>query len=79
MAEYILSGCSAADLTKEHFERIQVRYICFHYIMDDVVYPDDLGQTMPFEAFYQAMANGAETRTSQVNAGAYSVQEGISI
>ena len=30
-------------------------------------YPDDLGETMPFDKFYAAMANGAETRTSQVN------------
>jgi len=71
MAEYILSGCSAADLTKEHFERIQVRYICFHYIMDDVVYPDDLGQTMPAEEFYDRMSWGAVTKTSQINISEY--------
>ena len=46
MADYILSGCSAADLSREHFERIGVKYICFHYMMDDVLYPDDLGQTI---------------------------------
>ena len=71
MAEYILSGCSAADLTKEHFERIQVRYICFHYIMDDVVYPDDMGQTMPAEEFYDRMSRGAVTKTSQINISEY--------
>jgi len=71
MAEYLLSGCSAADLTKEHFERIRVRYICFHYIMDDVVYPDDLGQTMPAEEFYDRMSRGAVTKTSQINISEY--------
>ena len=71
MAEYILSGCSAADLTKEHFERIQVRTICFHYIMDDVVYPDDMGQTMPAEEFYDRMSRGAVTKTSQINISEY--------
>jgi len=71
MAEYILSGCSAADLTKEHFERIRVRYICFHYIMDDVVYPDDLGQTMSAEEFYDRMSWGAVTKTSQINISEY--------
>ena len=30
-------------------------------------YDDDLGQSIPFDKFYQAMADGAETRTSQVN------------
>ena len=41
MADYILSGCSAADLTKEHFERINVKYICFHLPHDgDLQEPD---------------------------------------
>ena len=71
MADYILSGCSAADLTKEHFERINVKYICFHYMMDDVLYPDDLGATMSAEEFYDRMSKGAMTKTSQVNIAEY--------
>ena len=71
MADYILSGCSAADLSKEHFERIGVRYICFHYMLDDVVYPDDLGQTMSAEEFYGRMSKGAMTKTSQINIAEY--------
>ena len=71
MADYILSGCSAADLSKEHFERIGVRYICFHYMMDDVLYPDDLGQTMSADEFYARMAKGAMTKTSQINISEY--------
>ena len=71
MADYILSGCSAADLSKEHFERIGVRYICFHYMMDDVLYPDDLGQTLSADEFYARMAKGAVTKTSQVNISEY--------
>ena len=71
MADYILSGCSAADLSKEHFERIGVRYICFHYMMDDVLYPDDLGQTMSADVFYARMAKGAMTKTSQINISEY--------
>ena len=68
---YVLSCCSTADLSKEHFEKIDVNYICFHYEMDGVQYPDDLGQTMPFDVFYQKMVDGAETRTSQVNVDEY--------
>ena len=71
MADYILSGCSAADLTREHFERINVKYICFHYMMDDVLYPDDLGATMSAEEFYRRMSEGAMTKTSQVNIAEY--------
>ena len=71
MADYILSGCSAADLSREHFESIGVKYICFHYMMDGVLYPDDLGETMPAEEFYARMSNGAMTKTSQVNIAEY--------
>ena len=65
MADYIISACSTADLTKEHFEAIDVKYLCFHYELDGVEHPDDLGQTIPFEDFYQMMADGASTKTSQ--------------
>ncbi len=71
MADYILSGCSAADLSREHFEHIGVKYICFHYMMDDVVYPDDLGQTLSADEFYGRMARGAVTKTSQINIAEY--------
>ena len=71
MADYILSCCSTADLTKEQFEEMDVKYICFHYEMDGKQYADDLGQTMPFDLFYQKMAQGADTKTSQVNAEEY--------
>ena len=67
MNDYIISCCSTADLSKEHFEQRDIKYICFHYELDGKQYPDDLGQTMPFEDFYSAMTNGADTRTSQIN------------
>jgi len=68
MTNYILSCCSTADLTKEHFEKIDVKYICFHYELDGVTYEDDLGESIPFDEFYKRMAAGAETKTSQINA-----------
>lgn len=68
MNKYILSCCSTADLTKEHFTKRNIHYICFHYELDGKQYEDDLGMTMAFPDFYQAMANGAQTKTSQVNA-----------
>lgn len=71
MANYVLSCCSTADLTKEHFKNRDIHYICFHYKLDGVDYPDDLGQSIPFEEFYKAMDNGADTATSQVNVSEY--------
>lgn len=71
MDKYIISCCSTADLTKEHFERIDVKYICFHFEIDGVTCCDDLGQTIAFDEFYRRMANGSDTKTSQVNAEEY--------
>lgn len=71
MNDYVLSCCSTADLSREHFEAIDVNYVCFHYYVDDVEYPDDLGVSMSMEDFYQRMADGADTRTAQVNISEY--------
>ncbi len=68
MANYVLSCCSTADLSKEHFKSRDIHYVCAHYQLDGADYLDDLGQSMSFDKFYQAMVDGAETRTSQVNA-----------
>lgn len=67
MSEYVLSCCSTADLTREHFEERNIKYVCFHYEMDGKQYSDDLGETMSFTDFYQAMRDGADTKTSQIN------------
>ena len=71
MSDYVLSCCSTADLTHEHFESRDIHYICFHYFLDDKEYPDDLGQSVPFDQFYEAMSKGADTRTAQVSIGEY--------
>lgn len=68
---YVLSCCSPADLSKEHFEAINVKYVCFHYRLDGLEHPDDLGQTIPFDEFYSRMANGSDTSTSQVSISEY--------
>lgn len=68
MNEYIISCCSTADLTQEHFDKRKIHYICFHYTLDGVDYKDDLGKSISFEDFYNAMVNGAETKTYQINA-----------
>ena len=71
MSDYVLSCCSTADLSKEHFQQRDIKYICFHYFIDDEEYPDDLGESMPFDVFYDRMSKGAITRTSQVNISEY--------
>lgn len=67
MSDYIISCCSTADLKKEHFEKRDIHYICFHFELDGKQYSDDLGQSIPFDEFYRRMQEGAETKTSQIN------------
>lgn len=71
MNDYILSCCSTADLTREHFEARNIHYVCFHFALDGQEYRDDLGQSVPFEELYARIASGSETRTSQVNITEY--------
>lgn len=58
-------------MPKEYFEKRNVSYICFHYMLNGKLYPDDLGQTMSFDEFYNEMEKGADTSTSQVNVGEF--------
>ena len=71
MSDYIISCCSTADLSKEHFEKRDIHYVCFHYFLNGTEYPDDLWQSISFPDFYKAMTDGAETKTSQVNVSEY--------
>ncbi len=71
MSNYILSASTPADISAEYFNSINVKYLKFHYSLDGKEMLDDLGQTMPIDVFYQAMQNGADTKTSQVPLGEY--------
>ena len=71
MSDYIISCCSTADLTKEHFDRRNIRYACAHFSLNGMQYDDDLGESFSLADFYQAMADGADTKTSQINAAEF--------
>ena len=67
MSNYVITCCSTADLSAEHFAARDIPYICFHFYLDGKHYLDDLGKSISFPDFYKAMENGAATKTSQVN------------
>lgn len=71
MAEYVISCCSTADLTREELDKKDIKYICAPYQLDGEQYYDDLGETMSMNDFYQAMVDGADTKTSQINANEF--------
>lgn len=71
MTNYILSATSTADLSKEHFESRDIRYLCFRFFLGDTEHLDDLGQTIPFDEFFTRMEQGEMTKTSQPSAGEF--------
>lgn len=71
MADYYISCCSTADLSKEHFDKRNIHYICFHFELGGQEYLDDLGKSVPPEVMYRRMSEGADTKTSQVTLGEY--------
>lgn len=71
MANYCLSCCSTVDLTPEHMRERDIRYVCFHFTLDGVEYPDDMGVSMSSEELFRRMSAGAETKTSQVGVAGY--------
>lgn len=68
MSDYVLSCCSTADMSKSYFLERDIHYICFHFQLDGVSYADDLGDSMDINEFYHKMKQGADTKTSQINA-----------
>ncbi len=71
MGEYILSCSSTVDLREEQLLKREIRYICFHFELAGKQYMDDLGKSIPLSDFYSAMAQGADTKTSQINVEEY--------
>lgn len=71
MGDYILSCCSTADLSKEHFTEREIQYTCFHFTLGDKEYLDDLGESVPPEELYRRMVAGEVTKTSQVSVAEY--------
>lgn len=71
MSSYVISCCSTADLSEAHLSKRDIKYVCFHYMLDGQWHLDDLGKSMSLDEFYKKVGDGAETKTSQVNADEY--------
>ena len=71
MPDYVVTCCSTADMPYDYFKMREIPYVCFHFTMDGKEYPDDLGQTIPFDEFYARITTGALPTTSQVNVGQF--------
>ncbi|MBK5211067.1 MAG: DegV family protein [Coriobacteriia bacterium] len=71
MAQFELTCESTADMTPEFFEKNNIPYVCFHFLINGKEHLDDLGQSMPFEMFYARIAAGSQPTTSAVNTGEF--------
>lgn len=71
MSKFIITCCSTADMSLEYFKHRNIPFIPFHFNMDGKEYPDDLGISISFEAFYAKIAAGALPTTSQPSAGEF--------
>ena len=73
MRAYVLSCESTVDLTKDYLEQRNISYICYPYELDGISYWDDLGRSLPYNNFYQAIENGTDTKTAQINSYEFEV------
>ena len=71
MSQFVLSTESVADVSKEYMKRRNLKYVCFHYMLDDEEFIDDLGSPLPYDEFYERLRQGANPRTAQVNISEY--------
>jgi DegV family protein with EDD domain len=66
-SHFMLTCCSTTDMPFEYYQKRNVPFVCFHFVLDGKEYPDDLGKSVPIDVFYRKIAAGALPTTSQVN------------
>ncbi len=71
MSNYVISCCTPADLDRAHLLERDIKFIYFHFELGGRQYDDDIWESISHEDFYRAMEEGADTKTSQVNAGEF--------
>lgn len=65
--DYVLSCCSPCDLTNAKLRELKVSVMHYKFTLSGKEFIDDGGESIPYAEFYQAMRDGAVTKTSQVN------------
>lgn len=71
MSDFLISCCSAVDLTPELLKSMDVRCLPFYYTLGDETFEDDMFTSVSAETFYNRMAEGAMTGTTQNNVSRY--------
>lgn len=71
MSDYVISCCSAADLSELWLKKRDIKFIAFTYELGGKEYKDDFGYSVPPHELYQRMLAGEESKTSQINVSVY--------
>lgn len=71
MEKFIISCCSAADLSKKHFNKRRIQYLCFPFRLGEQDYLDDLGETIYPEELYCHMLSGEKAVTNPIPIDTY--------
>ena len=71
MGDYVISCCSAVDLTAEWLQKRDIRYVSFTYTLGDEDYTDDMWVSMKPAELYQRMIAGEDAKTSQISTAEY--------
>ena len=67
MSQFSITCCSTSDMSLSFYKENDVAYAKFHFTIDGREFPDDLGQSMPFDVFYRKVSEGSQATTSQVS------------
>ena len=59
MGEYVISCCTAADLSEEYLNKREIPFLCFHFEVDGVDYLDDMGKSLPLEQLFKKNGRGS--------------------
>ncbi len=68
---YVLTTDSACDMSRKYYSDRDIGVVSLSFTIDGATYPDDGGQTMGYEAFYNRMRAGATATTTMVNTQDY--------
>ena len=71
MRNFVLSACSTMDLNLEQVKERDIKFLNFKYYIDGEEHIDDMFETTTPREFYDKVAGGAETKTSQINVDSY--------
>ncbi|MBE6753145.1 MAG: DegV family protein [Ruminococcaceae bacterium] len=68
---YIITCDSTCDLTLDMLRQLNILYSPLSFVMDDKVYVDDFGTTLPADEFFRRIDEGAMPTTTQCSVGQY--------